>query len=261
MQKASEDFVVKLTETARRTIGEGYYSISARPRRTRRSLIRAITKSRKTPVVGEVKFVSPAEGVLRLERDPANLARAYEEAGAVAVSVITEPRHFDGRLEYLVDVTQSVHIPVVMKDIVIDPVQVDAAWLCGADAILLIANIFARRLVDRRLSEMIQHAHSRGLEVIVEAHDDREYEIALASEADLVGINNRNLSTLSVSLETSRRLLGGHPHSKLVLCESGFQSRAEISELISYGADAFLVGSALVKSANPGRVIENLIGE
>ena len=136
--------------------------------------------------------------------------------------MLTEPKHFDGRLEFLTAVKRSVQVPVLMKDIIIDPVQIDAARNAGADAVLLMDVIFRSRLSSFSLDYMIEHAHARGLEVLLEAHTENEYLESLQSKADMVGINNRNLKTLEVSLDTSRSLLRKHPHSKIVVCESGF---------------------------------------
>ena len=135
------------------------------------------------------------------------IARAYERGGVSGISVLTEPRHFEGDIRYLPLVKKSVKVPVLMKDIIIDPVQIDAGAEMGADAVLFIAAIFMNRLAKVSLEEMFSRARSRGLEVLFEAHTENEFMFALESEADVVGINNRNLDTLEVSLETSKSLL------------------------------------------------------
>jgi indole-3-glycerol phosphate synthase len=149
-----------------------------------------------------------------------------------------------------------------MKDIVIDPIQIRAAALAGADAILLMASIFAARFSTNSLGEMVDLAHEKGLEVLLEAHTEGEYVESLKSGADLVGINNRNLHTLEVSLDTSRRLLRKNidKNAKPVICESGISKRSEILELSSLGADGFLVGSAIMKSKDLEQAVRNLTG-
>jgi len=147
-----------------------------------------------------------------------------------------------------------------MKDIFLDPVQIDAAERIGADAVLLIAGLFTRALSAASLQEMIAHSHSRGLEVLLETHTAEEYLMAGQTEADLVGINNRNLDTLEVSLDTSYRLLGSYPRVKPVVCESGIKTRKEAVSLIKAGANALLIGSTLMRSRDPTESIRRLAG-
>jgi indole-3-glycerol phosphate synthase len=213
------------------------------------------------PIICEVKFVSPVEGRLRADSDVGEIATAYERAGAIAVSVITEPKHFGGDLDYLAEVKKRVNIPVLMKDVVIDSAQIEAAARLGADAVLLIEGIFERRLAGLHVDEMIQVAHSSGLEVVLEVHTEFEYQAAIETKADIVGINNRNLESLDVSLETSRRILTRYPRPKPVVSESGLKSREDLLALRSLGADAFLVGSALMKSPDPSAVIRAMLEE
>ena len=189
------------------------------------------------------------------------MARLYARGGAVAISVLTEEKHFEGRLEFVPDVKDAVGIPVLMKDIFLDPVQIDAAERIGADAVLLIAGLFTRALSAASLQEMIAHSHSRGLEVLLETHTAEEYLMAGQTEADLVGINNRNLDTLEVSLDTSYRLLGSYPHVKPVVCESGIKTRKQAVSLIKAGANALLIGSTLMRSRDPTESIRRLAGE
>ncbi len=272
-RKGESDFIFTLAESAAKNIEGGYYhKLGRQPANMppRRSLKRAILRSRVTPLIAEVKFNSPAEGRLRQAGDVASIARAYERGGVAGISVLTEPRHFDGDVRYVPMVKRSVGVPVLMKDIVIDPVQIDAAARLGADAVLFIAAIFVNRLARASLGEMFARARARGLEVLFEAHREEEYVLALDSEADLVGINNRNLNTLEVSLETTRRLLayGRDERERLrragkdkpVISESGIKSRDEVKGLAEMGADGFLVGSAFMKSADPERAVRLLTG-
>ena len=237
----------------------GRYEVDRHPS-PRRSLRRAIAATNFLPIIAEVKYRSPAEGPIRRAEGAAGMARLYARGGAVAISVLTEEKHFEGRLGFVPDVKDAVGIPVLMKDIFLDPVQIDAAERIGADAVLLIAGLFTRALSAASLQEMIAHSHSRGLEVILETHTAEEYLMAGQTEADLVGINNRNLDTLEVSLDTSYRLLGSYPRVKPVVCESGIKTRKEAVSLIKAGANALLIGSTLMRSRDPTESIRRLAG-
>ena len=237
----------------------GRYEVDRHPS-PRRSLRRAIAATNFLPIIAEVKYRSPAEGPIRRAEGAAGMARLYARGGAVAISVLTEEKHFEGRLEFVPDVKDAVGIPVLMKDIFLDPVQIDAAERIGADAVLLIAGLFTRALSAASLQEMIAHSHSRGLEVLLETHTAEEYLMAGQTEADLVGINNRNLDTLEVSLDTSYRLLSNYPRVKPVVCESGIKTRKEAVSLIKAGANALLIGSTLMRSRDPTESIRRLAG-
>jgi indole-3-glycerol phosphate synthase len=260
MQRPNRNFIYTLAESARKTVSEGYYRVDEVAASPRRSLADAIRASTPIPIITEVKFRSPAEGSLRDRDDVADIAAKYERGGATGISVLTEPKHFEGSIEYLVQVKRAVSLPVLMKDIVVDPVQLEAARRIGADAVLLMASIFAAGLSDLPLDAMIDLAHSKGLEVLLEAHTRDEYLTAIHSSADVVGINNRDLETLEVSLDTSRRLLREGKASKTVISESGLSKRSELLELRSLGADGFLVGSSLMRSKNIEEAVRQLAG-
>jgi len=253
------EFLEKMVRTAERTVAGGYYTVS-RTEFPRRSLKESLLTTSLTPLITEIKFVSPAEGKLRSSSDVGTMSRSLESGGAAAISVLTEPEYFNGRLVYLPLVKKSVSIPVLMKDIVVDPVQIDAADSMGADAVLLIHTIYGNRLVKRELGEMIERAHSKRLEVLLEVHTGKEYDEAMKTEADLVGINNRNLDTLEVSLETSATLLREHERTKPVVCESGLKTRDQIDSLRHLGASAFLVGSSIMKSDDVEAKVRSLTG-
>jgi indole-3-glycerol phosphate synthase len=262
-RKSEANFIFTLARSAAQNIAEGYYrrvgrEVTGLPART--SLSESIARSRLVPLLAEIKFTSPAEGKLRPAGDVRGIARAYERGGVSGISVLTEPKHFEGDIRYLPLVKKSVKVPVLMKDIVIDPVQIDAGADMGADAILFISAIFMNKLAKASLDEMFSLARGRGLEVLFEAHTEDEYLFALESDADVVGINNRNLDNLEVSLGTSKTLLakGGRRRERLremgkdkpVISESGIRTRREMDELMALGADGFLIGSALMKSSD-----------
>ncbi|HUI01853.1 MAG TPA: indole-3-glycerol-phosphate synthase [Nitrososphaerales archaeon] len=271
-KRAESSFIFTLARSAAKNVDGGYYRDLGREgsRLPHRSLRSAILKARRTPLIAEIKFTSPAEGKLRPAGDVSKIARAYERGGVAGISVLTEPRHFDGDVRYVPLVKKAVGVPVLMKDIVIDPVQIDAAARLGADAVLFIAAIFTNRLSRAPLDVMFSRARAKGLEVLFEAHREEEYRLALGSDADIVGINNRNLNTLEVSLETSKRLLadGKGERERLrkqgrllpVISESGIRTRAEIEELSELGADGFLIGSAFMKSADLEAEVRSLTG-
>ena len=259
MQRAGEEFLSRLAASAREAVAMGRYEVDRHPS-PRRSLRRAIAATNFLPIIAEVKYRSPAEGPIRRAEGAAGMARLYARGGAVAISVLTEEKHFEGRLGFVPNVKDAVGIPVLMKDIFLDPVQIDAAERIGADAVLLIAGLFTRALSAASLQEMIAHSHSRGLEVLLETHTAEEYLMAGQTEADLVGINNRNLDTLEVSLDTSYRLLGNYPRVKPVVCESGIKTRKEAVSLVKAGANALLIGSTLMRSRDPTESVRRLAG-
>ncbi len=273
-RKNEANFIFTLARSAAQNVAEGYYrglgkKVAARPARL--SLSGSIVRSRLVPLVAEIKFSSPAEGRLRPAGDVRGIARAYERGGVSGISVLTEPKHFEGDIRYLPLVKKSVKVPVLMKDIIIDPVQIDAGADMGADAVLFIAAIFMNGLASASLEEMFSRARSRGLEVLFEAHTEDEYVFALESDADVVGINNRNLTNLEVSLETSKRLLANGRlererlrktgKDKPVISESGIRTRQEMDELKALGADGFLIGSAFMKSADIEAKVRSLTGK
>jgi indole-3-glycerol phosphate synthase len=273
-RKSETNFIFTLARSAVQNIAEGYYRDLGKeaPRKpSHRSLKDSIVNSKLTPLLAEIKFTSPAEGKLRPRGDVKKIARAYERGGVSGISVLTEPRHFEGDIRYLPLVKRSVKVPVLMKDIVIDPVQIDAAADMGADAVLFIAAIFMNRLSTVGLEEMFSTARGRGLEVLFEAHTENEFLFSLESEADVVGINNRDLDTLEVSLDTTKNLLAKCRENrerlrmlgkdKPVISESGINTRREIEELAALGADGFLVGSALMRSSDLEAKVRSLTGK
>ncbi len=205
--------------------------------------------SRKGPdeplrIIAEAKKASPSKGLLCPDFDPVALARDYQEAGASAMSVLTDEEFFKGSLSYLMDVRRAVDLPLLRKDFIIDHIQIDEARRWGADAILLIAAI----LTASQISEFLAHARELSLACLVEVHDEVEAEKALSSGAALIGINNRNLKDFSVSLETTVRVKGVIPDSIPVVSESGIRSGQDARYLKEHGVSALLIGESLVTS-------------
>lgn len=206
-------------------------------------------------IVAEVKRRSPSAGDLRPGADAAGIAKAYAEAGAFAVSVLREPDFFGGSLADLAAVRRAVDLPVLYKDFVVDPYQVWEARSCGADLILLMVS-----LLGPSIGAYLRLAREAGIEALVEVHDEEELEAALGAGARAVGVNNRNLETLQVDLEVSRRLLPRIPEGVMAVAESGLKEPSDLDELAGLGAAAFLVGGALMSAPEPGAALAELVG-
>jgi indole-3-glycerol phosphate synthase len=228
---------------------------SRRPRSLTDRLARA--PSGVPVVIAESKKASPSAGVLCDDYDPAATARAYEAAGASALSVLTEPRHFMGRGEDLALVRAAVSVPLLCKDFMVDPLQVVFAAAWGADVILLIAAL----LSDAEMRGMAGRARDYGLEVLCEAHTPEEVERSLALEGVMIGVNSRDLKTLKTDLAIARNLASQIPTNRLAVAESGIRTAAEIRDLMGRGYRGFLIGESLLRSGDPGRSLHLLLQE
>ena len=207
-------------------------------------------------VIAEIKKASPSKGVLRADFRPAEIARSYEAHGAACLSVLTDVQFFQGAPEYLVEARAACALPVLRKDFLIDPYQVFEARTLGADCILLIVAALDRVLMQ----ELEDAARSLALDVLVEVHDERELEAALALKTPLIGINNRNLRTFQTTLATTLDLLPRIPADRLVVTESGILQRADVELMRARGVHAFLVGEAFMRAENPGVELARLFG-
>lgn len=212
-------------------------------------------------VIAEVKKASPSKGLIRQDFDPESIAKAYEAAGAAAISVLTDEEFFQGSLKYLCLVKDTVSLPVIRKDFIIDEYQVIEARVAGADAILLIV----AALKPTQLAELMNAATELGMDCLVEVHDEREMEVALEVGAPLIGINNRNLQTFEVSLDTTARLLpmtyvtrDAEVRPKVV-SESGIFTRDDMVNLGRMGVDAVLIGEALMREKDIEAKLRELI--
>lgn len=205
-------------------------------------------------VIAEVKRRSPSRGPIRPDLDPVTIARAYESAGAFAISVLTEPDHFGGAAADLAAVREAVELPILYKDFVVDPYQLWEARAAGADMVLLIV-----ALLGVETGRYVRLAREVGLEPLVEVHRAAELEVALAAGARLVGVNNRDLDTFVTDLSVGRRLLPGVPEGVVAVSESGLRRREDLDELAGYGAEVFLVGEALLRAPDPGAALAELV--
>ena len=212
---------------------------------------------RRSPaIIAEIKKASPSKGVLRENFDPASLAKEYQQGGAAALSVLTDAPFFQGSLAHLSAARQAASLPVLRKDFTLEEYDVVEAAAHGADAVLLIAAI----LEEKKIRELRELAGRFGMAALVEVHDQRELRTALAAGADVVGVNNRNLKTFEVALETSLRLAQDIPAAVLKISESGIHSPEDVQRLTDVGFSAFLIGEHLLTSANPAAALRGLVG-
>lgn len=206
-------------------------------------------------LIAEVKKASPSKGVIREDFHPAEIARGYEQAGAAAISVLTDEKYFQGHLTYLDEVREAATLPLLRKDFIIHPAQIFEA-VGRADAVLLIV----AALTHQELVEFLAVATECGLGTLVEVHDREELDIALEVGAPVIGINNRNLRTFAVDLQTTFRLRPAIPQGHLVVSESGIRTHAQVAELEAAGIDAILVGEALMAQAEIEAGVHALLG-
>jgi len=206
-------------------------------------------------LVAEVKKASPSAGIICTDFDPVRIARAYEQAGAAAISVLTDREFFQGHIEYLRPIRAAVGLPLLRKDFIIEELQIHEAAAYGADAVLLIAAI----LDDQQLRDFRAVAEHLHMAALVEVHDETELDRALAAGALLIGINNRNLATFAVSLATTEKLAAKIPPGHLIVAESGIHTRADVERVARAGANAILVGESLMRSGNIADKVKELL--
>ena len=207
-------------------------------------------------IIAEVKCASPSRGRFIADFDPVRIAGVYEENGAAAISVLTDEKYFAGRKNYLTQIRQHVGLPILRKDFIIDPLQIYETRAIGADAVLLIVHV----LMDK-LAQFIAAAENVGLSALVEVHTKAELDLALAADAEIIGINNRNLDTFVTDIDTSRKLRAQIPEGKIVVAESGIMARADIEFLMQANIHAFLIGEALITAPEIGKKLRTFKGE
>ncbi|MFZ2309779.1 MAG: indole-3-glycerol phosphate synthase TrpC [Rhodoferax sp.] len=210
----------------------------------------------KPAVIAEIKKASPSKGVLRADFIPADIAQSYAEHGAACLSVLTDAQFFQGEVDYLKQARASCQLPVLRKDFMVDPYQIYESRAMGADAVLLIAAC----LDDAQMKDMEAIARSLDMAVLVEVHDGAELERALKLKTPLIGINNRNLKTFEVTLDTTLSLKAQVPDDRLLVTESGILSRDDVLRMGAAGVNAFLVGEAFMRAPDPGEALAALFG-
>jgi indole-3-glycerol phosphate synthase len=205
-------------------------------------------------VIAEVKKASPSKGVIRADFRPAEIARSYEAGGAACLSVLTDVDFFQGSNLYLSEARSACQLPVIRKDFIVDPYQVYEARMIGADCILLIV----AALEDAQLVELANLAGELGMDVLVEVHDVDELERALQTDCELIGVNNRNLRTFEVSLDTTLMLQDAVPRDRILVTESGIALRDDVKKMRAAGVNVFLIGETFMREADPGAALKRL---
>jgi indole-3-glycerol phosphate synthase len=245
-QRLVEIIAEKKNEVARLKKTMPNYSGPGLP--ARRDFRAAISALQQINLIAEIKFASPSAGRIRPGADPIPIGRTYQDAGAAAISLLTDKRFFQGDLNYLPRLKKAVSLPILRKDFIIDTVQVQEAFEYGADAILLIARI----LSPVQLAELIAACRELKMAYLTEVHDGDDLEKAIDCGADIIGINNRDLDTFTVDINTTIKLAPLVPDDRILISESGIQNEEDIRYLKHTGVQAVLVGSALMKSDDPG---------
>lgn len=216
--------------------------------------LRARAALKQPAVIAEVKKASPSKGVIRENFNPAEIAASYQQGGAACLSVLTDVDFFQGSPDYLKQARAACDLPVIRKDFLVDPYQVVEARAMGADCVLLIV----ASLEDGQMAELNATAVEQGLDVLVEVHDGAELDRALQLDTPLVGINNRNLHTFEVSLDTTLQLLPRVPADRLAVTESGILTRADVELMLENEVYSFLVGEAFMRASDPGMELKRL---
>lgn len=233
---------------------EAEAAAASAPRDFAGALKRKVAKKH-TALIAEIKRASPSKGIIREDFDVATLAKAYAAGGAACLSVLTDEPYFKGKDEYVAVARQASNLPVIRKDFMLDPYQIIESRALGADAILLIM----AALSDAQAKELEELALEYHMDVLVEVHDAEEMERALELKSPLLGINNRNLKTMAVSLQTSLDLVENVPEGKLTICESGIFTRDDVLRMHEAGIYAFLVGESLMRQADVKAATEALL--
>ncbi|OLO42562.1 indole-3-glycerol phosphate synthase [Alkalihalophilus pseudofirmus] len=224
----------------------------------RQSLFKHLSKpNRKIGLIAEVKKASPSKGIIKENFQPVEIGKAYETAGADAISVLTDRTYFQGHRSYLTAIKEEVKIPILRKDFIISPIQIEESVRIGADAILLIAGIFE----TQKLQELYTIAYDKGLECLVEVHSNEELEEVLSVfTPKILGVNNRNLKTFETSLEQTELLSSIIPKDSLFISESGIHSSDDVDRVYRAGANGILVGESLMRANTPAEGIDALFG-
>lgn len=254
------DYIAGLALKAGVRVGSGYYNDVRRGEHSSKGLAESIQGVEGTPVITEVKFASPSAGRIREHVDPLWIARAMLKGGACAISVLTDPEDFQGNMDTLAALSREVDVPLVMKDIIVSSVQIQAAARAGASAVVLIGELFSRGLAEGPLDRLVREASGFGLEVLLEANSPEEFRKLPEHKPDLYGINNRNLSTFQLDLSTTERVLAVNGHvDRPVVSESGIENPRDIVRLKNAGAEAFLVGTSIMMSPDVESKVRELV--
>lgn len=220
-----------------------------------RGFVKAIQRPGEVSIIAELKRKSPSKGMLRERFDPVHLAQSLEQAGARALSVLTDEPFFGGHLDFLRDVKQFTEVPVLRKDFVVDPYQVYEAAFHQADAVLLIVRI----LTEEELIACMQAADALGIEPLVEVHSEHDLKVALSAGAHVIGVNHRDLKTFAIDPELSERLVPKIPAGKVIVAESGIRTPEDVTRLARLGVHAVLIGESLMLAPDPAAKLRELL--
>jgi len=220
-----------------------------------REFKKAISQKEKFNIIGEIKQASPSAGIIKQDYNIVSLASEMTYAGVSAISVLTEESYFRGDLFHLIDVSETVDVPVLRKDFIIDEYQIYESRAYSADAVLLISEILA----DSQLKNFVQLSKEIGLNILVELHSQQNLEKVINSGAEIIGINNRNLTDFSVDINTTLKLIPFIPDEKIVVSESGIKTKEDIQKLKKVGVNCVLIGETLMKSSNIKKTIDELL--
>ena len=254
----AENILRKLVNNSQMAIDDGVYDVECKLEKSSKDFLQIIKSHTHATLLTEIKFSSPSLGKIRTLTDPVSIARQMISGGSKALSILTQPHLFNGSPDYFIKVRQSVDVPLLMKDIMIDKIQIDTAKKIGADYMLLIQSLFDQGHL-KEIDEFIDYAHKKEIQVLLEVHTKQEFENALKTQADLIGVNNRNLDTLEIDLKTTENVLYGFEKTRPILSESGIETPEDIQYLKKCGADAFLIGSSIMKSDNIEEQVRNLV--
>lgn len=253
------DHLEQIVHDVRKIMRSGYYRVASQTvLQAHPSFSEAIARRRGYAVIAELKPASPVAGALLRGRSPDTVLLQYARSGAVGISVLTEPVHFGGSLELLAQASQ-LGLPTLMKDFIIAPEQIVAGALHGASAVLLIVMLFQRCWTSVTLGEAIALAHEHNLEVLAEVTSAEEFLLAHQTDADMIGINNRDLTTLRTDLHRTEEILRDVKKDRFIWALSGIETAQDIQRLRAAGADAFLIGTALMQAEDPARKLQELI--
>lgn len=244
-------------ENSHKAISDGTYEIVESLQQSPFDLIESIRANKRASLITEVKFSSPSLGQIRSMSDPVEIAKSMVRGGALGLSVLTQPYLFEGSPKYFMEIRKQLRIPMLMKDIIVDKIQIDAAKRIGADYMLLIQSLFDSGHL-KEIDEFVEYGHKQGLKVLVESHTKEEFANSLKTDADIIGINNRNLDTLKIDINVTKNILEGHKKDRVVISESGIETPEDIIFLRKCGADAFLVGSSIMKSQDVEQSVRRL---
>lgn len=252
-----------LADNSYKAVNEGFYDADKYDytSHTVISLKKVILACNHVPIISEIKFSSPSKGKIldQSKINPKDLAIQMTNSGSVGISVLTQPYLFDGSIHNLASIRKSVNVPLLMKDIIVSEVQIDAARKIGADGILLIKSVFDKGFAEGSLEKFSDYATKKGLEVITEVHSEDEFKEILKNKNLLIGINNRNLNTLEVDISVTIELLQKFDkQNNIIISESGISNSDDVKKLRSIGVDAFLVGTSIMESGNVFEKIKEL---